>query len=196
MSAPSAPPVESRLIRLPSLLPCLVALAGAALAPAVAAEARLGRPYAEVQLGASGVRHSGLDFVSPFAGASAGLWLYPGIGVEAFAETELERGADAGFEAGVAEAYGAALRLSSPARDGLRGYVVLGYVDFTVAQAPRDGAGREIEERFGGARVGIGLQQRLRVAPALLVGAEYRSFLVDEPIHVEGLVLGLRIDVR
>lgn len=158
---------------------------------------RLGGLYAELQVGANGVRHSELDFVSPLASASIGTWLYPGIGVEAFVDVELERGADQGFEAGVSRAVGGALRLSSPSQDGLRGYIVLGYVDFTVAQQPTRGESRrEIDERFSGARLGIGLQQRLERVPGVLVGAEYRRFFVDEAIHVDGLVLGLRWDVR
>ena len=73
---------------------------------------------------------------------------------------------------------------------------MLGYVDFTVAQEPTRGRGREIDERFSGARLGIGLQQRLKIAPALLFGAEYRRFFVDEALHIDGLVLGLRLDLR
>ena len=177
-------------------LSCLLPLLAASPSAVVADEARFGSLYAEVQVGANGVRHSDLDFVSPLASLSVGTWLYPGIGVEAFTDVELERGADEGFEAGVSRAVGGALRLSSPAQGGIRGYVVLGYVDFTVAQEPTRGRGREIDERFSGARLGVGLQQRLKIAPALLFGAEYRRFFVDEALHVDGLVFGLRLDVR
>ena len=96
------------LLALSCLSALLVAPPFAAADAADAAEARTGGLYAEVQVGANGVRHSELDFVSPLASLSVGAWLYPGIGVEAFTDVELERGADDGFEAGVSRAVGAA----------------------------------------------------------------------------------------
>ena len=185
---------ECRLRRRTLILSCLLPLL--ALGPVAAvADGRPGTLYAEVQLGANGVRHSERDFVSPVASASLGLWVLPNIGLEAFADTEIDRGSDDGFEAGVSEAFGAALRFSSPPRDRLRGYLVLGYVDYTVTQEP-NGGGREVDERFSGARFGIGLQQRLVRLPGVLVGAEYRNFYNDEAIQVDGLMIGLRLDVR
>ena len=191
MAAPSGPPVESRLSRLTPVLSCLLPLLGVVAAPATAAVPL----YAEVQVGASGVRHSDLDFVSPIASLVLGTWVLPGIGIEAFADGELDRGSEDGFETGLEHAYGGALRLSSPERDGIRGYVLLGYVDFTIAQ--RDlVTGATIDERFTGARFGIGLQQRLERFPSLLFGVEYRNFYTAESIQADGLVLGLRYDLR
>ena len=155
---------------------------------------RAGGPYAEVQLGASGVRYAELDFVSPIAGVSVGAYLFPGIGLELFADGALDRGGASRFESGVNQAYGAAVRLRSPSEDGLHGYIVLGYVDFVVEQESLD-RGIEIDERFTGLRSSIGLMQRLERVPSLAVTAEYRNFYVDEAIQVDGLSLGLRFDM-
>lgn len=152
-------------------------------------------PYLELQSVIQGLKHDKLDVFGPHGSAIVGTWVRPGIGIEIFADTPLSYGEDNGFEAGVSEAYGAALRLRSPSNNGLYGYVVLGYVDFSVYQEPKTG-GFEIEEAFTGARLSVGVMQRLQILPALLVTAEYRHLYVDEPIRVDGLSLGLRLDVR
>jgi len=182
------------LIRRLAVLSCL--LVSSVLTAAAAAVDGYPGLYAEVQVGANAVTHSERDFISPVASVIGGVWVYTGIGIEAFADAELARGADGGFEAGVSNAFGAALRLSSPPSGGLRGYVVLGYVDFTLAQEPTRGIGREIDERFSGVRFGVGLQQRLQRFPSVLFGAEYRNFHTEEAVQVDGLVFGLRLDVR
>ena len=152
-------------------------------------------PYLELQSVVQGLKHDKLDVFGPYGSVVLGTWIRPGIGVEVFADTPFSYGEDNGFEAGVSEAYGAALRLRSPSNDGLYGYVVIGYVDFSVYQEPKSG-GFEIEERFAGARLSVGVMQRLRILPAMLVTAEYRNLYSDEPIRVDGLSLGLRLDVR
>lgn len=178
-------------------LACL-ALAALVLAspPLVRADARLPRgAYAELGLGASGVRHSELDFVSPLAGVGVGAFVLPGIGLELFAEAALERGEDGRFEAGIERAVGVAARFQSAPVGGLEGYVTVGYVDLTLVQESLDGDG-EIDERFGGARFGVGLAQRLARAPALALGIEYRNFRVDDALLIDGIVLGLRARFR
>lgn len=152
-------------------------------------------PYLELQSVVQGLKHDKLDVFGPYGSVVLGTWIRPGIGVEVFADTPFSYGEDNEFEAGVSEAYGAALRLRSPSNDGLYGYVVIGYVDFSVYQEPKSG-GFEIEERFAGARLSVGVMQRLRILPAMLVTAEYRNLYSDEPIRVDGLSLGLRLDVR
>lgn len=166
-----------------------------ASAGATSARQRRFGPYLELQAGVLGVRHANLDVFGPVGGAIAGTWVRPGIGIELFADTPLAYGDDNGFEAGVSEAFGAALRLRSPPVDGLYGYVVLGYADFTVHQEPFDG-GIAQDERFTGMKFSVGLMQRLKILPAMLVSAEYRNFYVDEPVRVDGLSLGLRLDIR
>lgn len=193
-----------RLTPVPLLSALAISIALAALAPPASAQTmlpqRLG-PYAELQFGGSVVSHSDLDFISPAIGGNVGVFLYPGIGLEAFGSGTLENGEDGRFEAGVTESYGAGLRFQSPGSSSfagglLHGYIVLGYVDFLLEQASLDEPERRIEERFSGARISIGVMQRFRRVPNLSLTAEYRNSYVDEPVQVDGLVLGLRLDVR
>ena len=175
-------------------------LAGLSTAAHAREAQRLG-PYAELQFGGSVVSHSDLDFISPAVGGNLGVFVYPGIGLEVFGSGAIENGGDARFEAGVTESYGAGLRFQSPGTASmggglLHGYIVLGYVDFQLEQESLDVPGRTTEERFTGARVSIGVMQRFRRAPNLSLTAEYRNSYTDEPIQVDGLVLGLRLDVR
>ena len=183
-----------RRLSLPLVL-CVVLGATALAGPAGARTQRAGGPYAELQFGISGVRHSALDFVSPIASVGAGVYVLPGVGLEVFADAPLARGGASRFEAGVSEAYGAALRFRSPSEGGLHGYIVLGYVEFVVEQESLD-TERTIEEDFSGVRASIGVMQRFARTPAFALSAEYRNFYSGDSMQVDGLAVGLRFDLR
>lgn len=159
--------------------------------------------YGEVHLGAAGVRHSDLDFYPALGSITAGWYVRPDIGVELFADAGFSDGEDSDIELGVEDAVGIALRLQSPAEKGLHGYVVLGYVDFSLAQSSTlrvDLGGVEIretnlDERFTGSRLSIGMMQRLQRYPSLLVSAEYRNYYSASSIKVDGFLLGLRVNL-
>ena len=153
--------------------------------------------YGELQLSAGGVRHSDLQFYPVFGTLSAGAWVYPGIGIEAFADTGLMTGEEDDFELELTTATGLMARFQSPPSDGLSGYILLGYVNFTLEQKEsserRSGTDKET---FSGARISIGMVQRLTRLPNLLVSVEYRNYYVDEDIRVDGLSLGLRVNIQ
>jgi len=151
--------------------------------------------YGELHFGAGGVRHSDLDFFPLFASFTAGFFVVPNIGLEVFADAALADEDNAGFDMELSSAFGVALRLQSPPRAGLSGYVVVGMVDYTLTQTPRGSSAdnRAIEEDFRGARVSVGVMQQLRRVPALSVSAEYRSYYADQPIKVDSIVFGLRV---
>ena len=156
-----------------------------------------GRFYGEVHLAAGGVQHSGVDFYPVFGSVSAGLYLFPNIGVEVFADTGLSSDKSDGFDMDIEQAYGIAARLQSPAIGGLQGYVVLGYVNYTLNQdslPTASLAGSSVNEDFTGARISVGLMQRLKRYSNLLVSAEFRHYNADEPLRVDALVLGLRVN--
>ncbi len=153
--------------------------------------------YGEVRLGAGGVRHSDLDFFPVFGSLSAGLYLAPQIGVEGFVDIPLASGEKGVFEVEVPQASGLAVRFSSAAMRGLEAYVVFGYVAFELEQsASGSQATGLISETFTGVRTSIGIQQRLSLFPDLLVGLEYRNFATDSGVIVDGLSLGIRMDVQ
>lgn len=156
-----------------------------------------GRFYGEVQLGAGGVRVAEVDFFPIFGSVSAGLFLTPNIGVEIFADAGLVSDDSDGFELDIDQAVGIAARLQSPPIDGLQGYIVLGYVNYTLDQASLPVgplAGTSVNGDFTGARVSVGLMQRLKRIPSLLVTVEYRHYNADEPLRVDALLLGLRVN--
>jgi len=156
-----------------------------------------GRFYGEVQLAAGGVQHSDVDFYPVFGSVSAGLYLVPNIGVEVFADTGLSSDNSDGFDMDIEQAQGIAVRLQSPATQGLQGYIVLGYVNYTLdqdARATATQAASSVNEDFAGARISVGLMQRLKSLPSLLVSAEYRHYNADEPLRVDALVLGIRVN--
>lgn len=182
--------------RLPHFIGAIVLTAFASAVPshALAAGPDLpGTVYGELHLGLGGVRHSELDFYPGFASASAGVFVYPDIGLEAFVDGSLGTDDKAGFDSEVSQAAGVALRLQSPAVRGLRAYMLLGYVNFTIEQQEDDQrAQRTVVQSFGGARVSVGLSQALQRHDNIRVNVEYRNYYVDEPITVDGFSLGLR----
>lgn len=160
--------------------------------------------YGEVHIGAGGVRHSELDFYPAIGSVTAGLYVLPDIGIEVFADSGFSDGEDSDIEIELEEAFGVAARFQSPGQGGLHGYIVLGYVDFSLAQTSElqlttgeSATSREsnIDERFTGARVSVGLMQRLSRFPALLLSAEYRNYYSDSSISVDGFLLGLRVNL-
>lgn len=156
-----------------------------------------GTLYGELHLGLGGVRHSELDFYPGFASASAGVFVYPDIGLEAFIDGSLGSDDKAGFDSEVSQASGVALRLQSPPVHGLRAYMLLGYVNFTIEQQENDRRSqRTVVQSFEGARVSLGLSQALERHDNIMVNVEYRNYYVDEAITVDGFSLGLRLLTR
>jgi len=153
--------------------------------------------YAELNLAAGGVSHSDLDFVPVFGSVSVGSYVYPGIGIELFGDSGFESGSDDGLELSFNEAVGAGMRLESPARRGMQGYIVLGAVEYTLEQRVENTSSLGlVREDFTGMRISVGLMQRLVRLPALLVSAEYRHYNAGERLRVDAFVLGLRGNVR
>ncbi|MEE9320046.1 MAG: hypothetical protein V3U76_06330 [Granulosicoccus sp.] len=173
------------------LMACLLCLGSSSL---LADEAF----YGELHLGAGGVRHSDLDFYPTIGSLSAGVYVLPNIGIEVFADTSLSDDEDEGFVLDLEEAYGIAARFQSPPGNGLSGYLVIGYVDFSVAQEPVEEslAAAAIDENFTGARFSAGVMQRLARVPQLLVSFEYRNYYADSEVKVDALLLGLRFNLR
>ncbi|MFK7852983.1 MAG: outer membrane beta-barrel protein [Granulosicoccus sp.] len=158
-----------------------------------------GRFYGEIQLAAGGVQHSEVDFFPVFGSISVGAFLLPNIGVEVFADTGLSSDKSDGFDLDIEQAQGIALRLQSPPNNDIQGYVVLGYVNYTLDQDSLPTAtlaGSSVNEDFRGARISVGLMQRLQRFPNLLVSAEYRHYNADEPLRVDALLLGLRVNTK
>lgn len=156
-----------------------------------------GPVYGEVQLAAAGVQHSDLDFYPVFGSVSVGAFVLPGFGIEVFADSGLASDRRGGFHLEVEEAYGVAARFQSPPSRGVQGYIVLGWVNFTVdqqASATASLAGSSITEDFQGARVSIGVMQRLQRFRNLLFSFEYRHYNAGEALRVDALVLGLRVN--
>lgn len=156
-----------------------------------------GPVYGELQLGAAGVRHSDLDFYPIFGTVSIGAYVMPNIGIELFADSGLVADDDDGFELDIEQAYGIALRLQSPPMNGVQGFIVLGAVNYTLNQES-EGTNTvlapTVNEEFTGARVSVGLMQRLVRFPNLLFTAEYRHYNADEPLRVDAIVFGLRVN--
>lgn len=172
-------------------------LIGCLLAVSTSLASANGSLYGEVQLAAGGVQHSELDFYPLFGSVSAGMFLAPGIGLEVFADTGLAADTVGGFDLEIEQAYGLAARFQSPPARGIQGYIVLGVVNYTLNQASKATASlaaTDVNEDFTGARISVGLMQRLKSAPNLLVSVEYRHYNADEPLKVDALLLGLRVN--
>lgn len=156
-----------------------------------------GPVYAEVQLGAGGVRNSDLNFYPIFGSANVGVYVRPNIGIELFADTGVSSDEAGGFDMEIEQAYGIAARFQSPPIHGVQGYIVLGAVNYTLDQSA-SAAGSlpasQINDDFTGARVSVGLMQRLKRVPNMQVSFEYRHYNADEPLRLDALVLGLRVN--
>lgn len=158
-----------------------------------------GPVYGELQLGAAGISNGDLDFYPTFGSINAGVFILPNIGIELFADSGLQADSSDGFDLEIESAYGIAARFQSPPVRGTQGYIVLGAVNYTLEQDSNpvgDLAATRVSEDFTGARVSIGLMQRLQRAPNLLVSFEYRHYNADDPLHADALVLGLRVNAR
>lgn len=156
-----------------------------------------GAVYGEVQVAAAGVEHSNLDFYPVFGSVSAGVFVVPGIGIELFADSNISSDRTDGFDLEVEDAYGIAARFQSPPVNNVQGYIVVGMVQYNVNQQAvgQTGAGdSRVSEEFSGARVSLGLMQRLKRLPGLLVSVEYRHYNAGEPLRVDALMLGLRVN--
>lgn len=166
------------------------------LLPAFSAQA-VGSPYGELRVGATGVRHSDLDFYPTFASINAGIFVKRKIGIEAFVDALLSEESTGAFKTGVPRAAGIGVRLQSPPRLGTEAYLSFGYVAFTIEQFENDERGqRTVKQSFNGASVRIGIQKRLQVSKQLKVGLEYRNFYSDSGVTVDGLSLGLHAEFR
>ena len=152
--------------------------------------------YGELQVGAAAVSHSDLDFYPTFGTVSVGAFVYPGIGIELFGDIGFTEFEDDDFDLSIEQAFGAALRLQSRPMGGVQGFVTLGAVNYTLEQQSDVAGSATVNEDFTGVRVSVGLMQRLVRYPNLLVTAEYRHYNADEPLRVDALVLGLRVNAR
>lgn len=153
--------------------------------------------YGEVRLGIGGVRHSDLDFFPKFGSLSGGLFIFDNIGIEAFVDVPLTASDKSAFELDVTQAAGVAVRFQSPPQRGLQAYILIGYVNFTLEQEENGVLGRRtIKQSFDGARVSIGVNQRLEVMDGLIFGVEYRNYHADSGIVVDGVSLGLRYEIQ
>lgn len=155
-----------------------------------------GPVYAEVQVGAAGVRHTDLDFYPSFGTLSLGAYVIPNIGIEIFGDTGISSGEDGNFDMEIEQAYGAALRFQSPPRNGLSGFITVGAVNYTLDQRLDVEGAAAINEEFTGARFSVGITQRLTLIPGLLLTAEYRHYNADGPLRVDALMIGWRINGR
>lgn len=158
-----------------------------------------GPVYAELNLGAGGIKNGDLDFYPMFGGINIGVYLVPNIGLELFADSGINSDHSHGFEMDLEQAYGIAARFQSPPIRGVQGYIVLGAVNFTLDQSSEASGAQpatSINEDFTGARVSVGLMQRLVQAPNTQVTIEYRHYNAGEPLRLDGLVLGLRVNAR
>lgn len=156
-----------------------------------------GPVYAELQFGAGGVSHSDLNFYPTFGSVNVGVYVLPNIGLELFADTGIQSDEAGGFDMELEQAYGIAARFQSPPIRGVQGYIVLGAVNYTLDQSANSAgslSASSINEDFTGARVSVGVMQRLKRAPNLQVSFEYRHYNADEPLRLDALVLGLRVN--
>jgi len=156
-----------------------------------------GAVYGEVNLGAGGVRHSDLDFYPGFASLTLGAYVLPNIGIEVFADAGVRDHETDDFTLEVENAYGIATRFQSPSSRGVQGFIVLGYVNYQVEQASATDsvlAGSSVDEMFRGARVSVGLMQRLVKFPNVQLTGEYRHYNADQPIRLDALLLGVRFN--
>jgi len=156
-----------------------------------------GRLYGELQLGGGGIRNSGLDFYPFFGTVTLGGYVARNIGIEIFGDSSVSPASDEGFEMDIEQAYGIALRLQSPPVNSVQGFIVLGAVNYTLDQRSESNPASEVDAingEFTGMRVSVGLMQRLKRLPGLLFTAEYRHYNADEPLRVDAIVLGIRVN--
>ena len=153
--------------------------------------------YAELQYAAAGVNHSDLEFYPQFGSASAGVFLRKGIGVEVFADIGLGSDKKSGFDLKVDHAVGIAVRLESPPVRRVRGFIVLGAVNYSITQkaaATDTQNGSSLDGSFTGMRVSVGIAERLKWWENVLLSAEYRHYNAGESLRVDALLLGLRVN--
>lgn len=156
-----------------------------------------GPVYAELQLGAGGVRNSDLNFYPAFGSLNVGLFVLPNIGIELFADSGIGTDDAGNFDMALDQAYGIAARFQSPPIRGVQGYIVLGAVNYTLDQTSKSSGSLpelSVKEDFTGVRASVGLMQRLQRARNLLVSFEYRHYNAGEPLRLDALVLGLRVN--
>jgi hypothetical protein len=156
-----------------------------------------GALYADLHIAAAGVKHSNLDFYPQYASVSAGLFVRPGIGLEVFADSGLASDRKRGFNLRVENAYGVAIRLQSPAVRRVHGYIVIGAVNYSVKQtasATNSLGGSSIAGDFTGMRVSVGMVERLKRWENVMLSLEYRHYNADDPMRVDALLLGLRVN--
>lgn len=157
-----------------------------------------GPVYGEIQAAGGAVQNSDLDFYPTFGSVNAGVYVFPNIGFEVFADSGIGSDVSGAFRMEIEGAYGIAARFQSPSSPGgTQGYIVLGLVNYTLDQSARGTANPSlgsVDEDFRGARVSIGFMQRLRSFRNLQFTAEYRHYNADEPLRVDALVIGLRVN--
>ena len=156
-----------------------------------------GPVYGELQLGAGMVSNYDLNFYPTFGSLNVGVYVLPNIGIELFADSGISSDSAGDFDLEIEEAYGIAARFQSPPIRGVQGYIVLGAVNYTLDQSSVSAGSlpnTRINEDFTGARVSVGLMQRLQRAPNLQVSLEYRHYNAGEPLRLDALVLGLRVN--
>lgn len=157
----------------------------------------LSRVFVDFQWGIQAVSHSDLDFNPTIASIGAGLWLFDNIGVDVFLDSNISDDRSDAFTVDIDEASGVGFRFQSPARRGLSLHVNLGYVTYRVVQLRQDERGsRTVSETFAGARLGVGVAQRLRSFKNILITGEYRNYLSDDDLQADTLAIGLRVNFK
>jgi hypothetical protein len=153
--------------------------------------------YADLQFAVAGVSHSSLDFYPQFASVSAGVFLRRGIGLEIFADSGLGSDRKRGFDVEVENAYGIAVRLQSPPTRRVQGFIVIGAVNYSMKQtaaATNTLGGSSIEGDFTGMRISVGILERFEHWDNVLLSLEYRHYNADDPMRVDALLFGLRVN--
>ena len=155
------------------------------------------RVYADLQFGLNAISLSGLDFFPKVISGGVGVWLFDNIGVEIHFDGGIATDSDGAFTAELEEAVGLSLRFQSPPVRGLAAYINVGVIDFQLVQVESDSRGtRRVSEGFGGARISLGVVQRLPIYDFLHVTGEYRTYLSDSDLQVDTLAIGLRINLK
>ncbi len=156
------------------------------------------RPYVDVQFALQGVRHSELDFYPTATQLSAGFWIFNDIGIDFFIDRPVSSDKESIFDVEIRQASGVALRFQSPhLATRLHAYMLLGYVDLQVEQNQADDRGtRRIRQSFSGARISIGFARRLSRLDNVLITGEYRNYYTEDEIQIDGIGLGLRVNLR
>ncbi len=157
----------------------------------------LSRLFVDLQLGVQAVSHSDVDFNPTITSVGVGFWLFDNIGIDFFLDATASDDTEEAFTLEIDQASGFGLRLQSPPRRGLSLHVNLGYVTYRIVQLEQDARGsREVVENFAGARLGIGVAQRLRAFENILITGEYRNYLSDDELQADTLAVGLRVNFK